>query len=148
MATNTKVRLNTKRLKVYTRQVQKVYQNAMNTVLDDLVRTSSESAPHDEGILEKSWSKSIGFEGNEPVGTVSYSVKKSSGKGNFNYALRMHEDESYNLGEKSLAKTGGTGMSGKTYKVGTGYLGDVLEGEKATYTKHIDKKIKKFSQDF
>jgi hypothetical protein len=145
---NTKVRLNTKRLKVYDSKVQKVYQRALNTVMDDLVRTSSESAPHDEGVLEKSWSKGIEYDKHEAVGVVSYSVKKSSGKGNYNYALRMHEDDSYNLGEKSLQKTGGTGMSGKTYKVGTGYLGDVLEGEKLAYTKYMDKKIKKFSKDF
>jgi hypothetical protein len=148
MASRTTVRVNNKRLKVYSTKVQKVYQNALNTVLDDLVRTSSQSAPHDEGVLEKSWSKGIEFEGKTPVGVVSYSVKKSSGKGNFNYALKMHEDETYDLGPKSLEKTGGTGMSGRTYKVGTGYLGDVLKGEINAYTKFIDKKIKKYSQDF
>lgn len=142
-----KVNINNNRFKAYSKQAQKVYQTALDDVLDDLARTSSESAPHDEGILEKSWSKSKEFSGNKPFGVISYTVKKAGGKGNFNYALKMHE-ETYNLGEGSQNKPGGTGMSGKTYPVGTGYLGDVAKGEQGTYTKHIGSAIKNFSKRF
>lgn len=123
------------------KQIERNALLGLQDVLDDLVRTSSQSAPHDEGVLEKSWTKQI----TNNVGTVSYSVKKKGGKdkkfGNFNYALKMHEDQ-YNLGEKSLQKAGGVGMSGKQYPVGTDYLGGVLKGEEATYIKHIEKMAK------
>lgn len=123
------------------KKIQQQAQLGLEDVIDDLVRTSSQSAPHDEGILEKSWTKTIV----DGVGTVSYAVKKKGGKdkkfGNFNYALKMHEG-GYNLGEKSQAKTGGTGMSGKTYPVGAGYLGGVAKGEEETYKAHIEKMVK------
>jgi hypothetical protein len=139
------------RFKAYSKHAQKLYMDALNDCLDDLVRTSSQSAPHDEGILEKSWSKSIEYESSNPVGVVTYSVKKRGGKGkkkgNFNYALKMHETK-YNLGEGSQAKTGGTGMSGKTYPVGAGYLGNVLKGEAETYEKYIKKQLKEGSRKF
>lgn len=141
------VKLNHNRFKSYTHKSQKVYQQALEDCIDDLVRTSSDSAPHDEGILEKSWSKEFKMNGFKPSGVVTYSVKKASGKGNFNYALKMHEEE-YNLGAGSLAKSGGTGMSGKQYKVGTGFLGDVLKGEKGAYSNHIEKELRKFSKKF
>lgn len=134
-------------VKVYSRKAQKIYQQALNDALDDLVRTSSQSAPHDEGILEKSWSKDLKFSGNRPFGVVSYTVKKSGGKGNFNYALKMHEG-GYELGPGSRNKPGGKGMSGKTYKVGPGYLGDVAKGERQAYSKHIEDKLVKFSRSF
>jgi hypothetical protein len=109
--------------------------------IDDVVRTSSQNAPHDEGILEKSWTKQV----KDLEGTVSYTVKKTGGSGakhgNFNYALKMHE-EHYNLGVGSERKTGGVGMSGKQYEVGTGYLGNVIKGEKEAYIKHIEEMVK------
>lgn len=142
------VKILNNKFKTYRRKSQKVYQQALEDCLDDLVRTSSQSAPHDEGILEKAWSKDIDKDDVTPSGVVSYSVKKSSGKGNFNYALKMHEDESYNLGEGSRKKSGGTGMSGKKYDVGTGYLGDVAKGEQKAYAEHIEKAMKKLSTKF
>jgi hypothetical protein len=125
----------------YRRKVERQAKLGLQDITDDLVRTSSQNAPHDEGILEKSWSKEI----NDLTANVSYTVKKKGGKdkkhGNFNYALKMHE-ETYNLGEGSRSKSGGTGMSGKTYSVGTGYLMNVVEGEEEVYRKHIEKMIK------
>lgn len=122
------------------RMIQQARQG-LEDCIDDVVRTSSQNAPHDEGILEKSWSKEI----NGDVGTVSYTAKKRGGSGgkhgNFNYALKMHE-EHYDLGAGSRAKRGGTGMSGKTYSVGTGYLSNVIKGEEETYKKHIERMVK------
>jgi Bacteriophage HK97-gp10, putative tail-component len=151
MAGTINVRLLQNRFKAYGKDARKAYRDALDDCLDDLVRTASQSAPHDEGILEKSWSKEVVMDGSSPVGVISFSVKKQGGndkkKGNFNYALKMHE-ERYNLGEKSQAKTGGTGMSGKTYPVGTGYLGDVLKGEAETYERHIENAIRNFSNRY
>lgn len=135
-----KFRFNNK-IKTTEKRMIKQAQLGLQDCIDDVVRVSSQNAPHDEGVLEKSWSKQI--KGN--VGTVSYTVKKKGGKdkkfGNFNYALKMHEG-SYTLGEKSLQKSGGVGMSGKQYEVGAGYLGNVIKGEKETYIKHIEEMVK------
>jgi hypothetical protein len=132
------VKINKNEFSAYGNKVKKAYNKALDESLDDLVRTASQSAPKDEGILEKAWTKSVVSRESNPVGTVSFTVKK----GKFNYALFMHEGV-YNLGAKSQAKSGGTGMSGKTYPVGAGFLGGVLKGEEATYRKHIINSIKK-----
>jgi hypothetical protein len=129
------------RLEATGKKMLKEAKLGLQDCLDDVVRTSSQNAPHDEGVLEKSWTKEI----KDTEGTVSYSVKKRGGKGskhgNFNYALKMHE-EHYNLGDGSKAKAGGVGMSGKQYTVGTGYLSQVIKGEKETYIKHIEDMVK------
>jgi hypothetical protein len=54
----------------------------------------------------------------------------------------MHEQQ-YNLGEKSLAKGGGTGMSGANYSVGSQFLTRPLHGEEETYKKYFAKQVKK-----
>jgi hypothetical protein len=136
------------KLKEYNKRVHEQALLGLQDCLDDLVRTSSQCAPHDEGILEKSWTKTIENKNSpKPVGVVTYSVKKKGGKdkkkGLFNYALKMHE-EHYKLGKKSQEKAsagGGVGMSGKQYPVGRNYLGGVLKGEEETYKQHIQKLV-------
>lgn len=140
-SSNINVTIRRNNFKEYSGKARKAYGDALDDCINDLVRTSSQSAPHDEGILEKSWSKNVNKTGDSPKGKVTYSVKKQSGKGNFNYALFMHESD-YKLGAGSQAKTGGTGMSGKTYPVGKDYLGGVLKGEKETYINHIADSLK------
>jgi len=52
-----KVEVNIKdleKIKGLEREVEKALQKAMEDCVDDLARTSSETAPHDKGILEKS----------------------------------------------------------------------------------------------
>jgi hypothetical protein len=117
---------------------KKALERGMNDIVDDLVRTSSETAPHYKGTLEKSWSRDVTWKGNRIEGEVTYSVKEDD----FNYALWTHEAD-YNLGEGSLAKPGGTGMSGTSYPVGNKYLTRPLEGEAKTYKAHIAKEIEK-----
>lgn len=119
--------------------VERASKDAMEDVLNDLVKASSGAAPHDEGTLEKSWSKEIAKDGDGYVGTVSYSVRGENG---YNYAIKMHEQQ-YKLGEKSLAKGGGTGMSGANYSVGSHFLMRPLYGEEATYQKYFAKQVKK-----
>lgn len=121
------------------KSVERASKNALEDVLNDLVKASSGATPHDEGTLEKSWAKEISKNGDEYVGTVSYSVRGENG---YNYAIKMHEQQ-YNLGEKSLAKGGGTGMSGANYQVGSHFLTRPLHGEEATYKKYFAKQVKK-----
>ncbi|CDQ21704.1 hypothetical protein [Halobacillus karajensis] len=147
MASNARVDIKTDRFKSYTAKSKKVYTNALNVCLNDLKRTASESAPHKKGTLEKSHNSSIEYEGANPVGKVTFSVRESSSSGNYNYALKMHEGD-YELGEGSKRKPGGTGMSGKTYDVGAGYLENPLKGEQETYQKFIQKELKSFSRKF
>lgn len=121
--------------------VGKIVEKALNECADDLIRTSSESAPHYKGVLEESSSKDVVVQTSKATATVTYSVKESNSNGDFNYALKMHEDD-YNLGEKSRAKQGGTGMSGKNYPVGKKYLTRPLYGEAETYKEHITKRLR------
>lgn len=123
-------------------KAEKVLEQAMNDCADDLVRVSSEIAPHDKGILEKSHAKEVKVVGAKMEATVSYAVKERNSKGNFNYALYMHEGI-YNLGEGSRRKPGTSGMSGKHYDVGNKFLERPLQGEKEAYRKHIEAEIKK-----
>jgi hypothetical protein len=143
-----RMRINTKLdlsgLKAIQKQVPNLVEQAMHDCVDDLVRTSSETAPHWKGDLEKSHAKDVRRIGDTRVeGTVEYAVKAKNG---YNYAIRMHEDTTYNLGEKSLQKGGGVGMSGKHYEVGHHFLTRPLEGEAQTYQNHIGEAVKKALQ--
>lgn len=124
-----------------TRAVKDATETGMNDCVDDLVRVSSQCAPHDKGILEKSWGRDVYWSGSKKiVGVVDYSVSEAASGKSFNYALWTHE-EVYNLGEGSRQKEPGVGMSGKTYEVGRKYLTRPLYGEADTYKQHIQKMI-------
>jgi len=113
---------------------------AVEDCVDDLVRVSSEIAPHDKGILDKSSAKEILVSDTEAKATVDYSVRETYSGGNYNYAIKMHEGD-YNLGPGSQAKPGAEGMSGRHYNVGNKYLERPLEGEKEAYTNHIKEEL-------
>ncbi|MCS0827386.1 hypothetical protein NX029_26080 [Cytobacillus firmus] len=130
-----RVSMNLSNLNRVKRDVKSAVEEAVHDVTDDLVRTSSETAPHWKGILEQSYGKSVTWRGNQCVGVVDYSVKEDG----FDYAVWIHEGE-YQLGEKSEEKAsagGGVGMSGKSYPVGNKFLTRPLYGEAETYRKHI-----------
>lgn len=141
MGVNVNVRILRDNRNIISRNASKGAKTAMNDVLDNLAKASSGSAPHDKGILDDSWTKEVGYENAKLFGRVSYNVLGHGADGDFNYAVAMHEGN-YNLGEGSRQKSGGKGMSGRTYPVGKHFLTGVLEGEKEAYTKHIEKGIK------
>ncbi|MZP28689.1 hypothetical protein GTO91_03015 [Heliobacterium undosum] len=118
------------------KEIQKQLSRAVHDCADDLVRTSSETAPHDKGVLEKSYAKEVTAVRSKVAAKVDYCVKE----GPFNYALWMHECR-YRLGSGSLAKPGGVGMSGKHYPVGTKFLTRPLEGETPAYKQHIEREL-------
>jgi hypothetical protein len=138
MASNLHIKILQDNRRLISKKASEGAKTAMKDVVDNLVKASSGSAPHDKGILEDSWSKEIGYNGNKLFGKVSYSVV---GEGGFNYAIAMHEGN-YNLGEGSRGKSGGKGMSGKTYPVGKHFLTGVAEGEAQAYSEHMEKGIK------
>ena len=119
---------------------------AVEDCVDDLVRVSSEIAPHDKGILERSSAKEILVSDTEAKAKVNYAVRETYSGGNFNYALKMHEGD-YNLGPGSRAKPGTEGMSGRHYNVGNKYLQRPLEGEKEAYTNHIKEALVRAIQE-
>lgn len=132
------VRIDKNLIQKVSTETKKAMRDAVKTVTLDLARTASETAPHLTGDLEDSYSVSFaGTNGFKAQGTVEFAVFK----GNFNYAIAMHE-WTYNLGEGSQAKAGGTGMSGTHYAVGRKYLTRVLEGEAEAYKNYIGEKIK------
>jgi hypothetical protein len=111
---------------------------SVKTIAQDLARTASETAPHLTGDLEDSYSIAYQLGGDKMSATVEFAVFK----GNFNYAIAMHE-WTYKLGKGSQAKGGGTGMSGTTYAVGRKFLTKVLEGESQAYADYISEQIRK-----
>lgn len=128
--------------KIISKRVSKASKKAMDDVVNNLVKASSGSAPQDKSILEDSWTKEVGYDSQYKLfGKVSYNVLEHGADGDYNYAVAMHEGN-YELGEGSLEKTGGKGMSGRTYPVGKHFLSGVAEGEEETYVKHIKKGIK------
>jgi hypothetical protein len=139
---NVKVSVDVRGITKAINEAKKAAELGMNDAIDDLTRVSSEIAPHDKGILEKSHAKEIRWKGDRIEGEVAYNVKESSSGGNYNYALRMHED-TYKLGEGSEQKPGAQGMSGKSYDVGNKYLTRPLDGESKAYRDHIADEIRK-----
>ncbi|WP_042360669.1 hypothetical protein [Geomicrobium sp. JCM 19055] len=130
------------RTKLVSNAVHKALGKSMDIVLDDVVRASSNATPFEYGTLSQSWAKgkSTGLRGGIS-GTVAYNVTEKGSGGRYNYAIRMHEDTSYSLGEASRARGGGTGMSGRTYEVGPKFLTRVLDGESQTYRNRFERDI-------
>ncbi|MFP3427061.1 hypothetical protein, partial [Pseudoalteromonas sp. SIMBA_162] len=140
-----RVKVNLKGISVTTKAVEDAVEEGIYDVTDDLIRTSSESAPHWKGILEQSYSREVVKSGTRTVATVDYTVKEQNSNGGFNYAYYMHEGD-YDLGEKSKEKAasgGGVGMSGRSYPVGQKFLTNVLDGEEETYIAYIQKLVDK-----
>lgn len=136
----TKVTVNLSKLQVKQKAVRDAVEEAIEIASEDFVRTSSEAAPKDKGVLEDSHSKSAAWQGSSYVAVVDYSVKEENGQNGFDYAQWIHEDQDYNLGPNSLEKAGAggaTGMSGKTYEVDRGFMSRVIEGESDTYQQVI-----------
>ncbi|UTV34875.1 hypothetical protein [Bacillus altitudinis] len=110
----------------------------------DLERVASETAPLDEGDLEMGGFHDVDIEGAKFKGWVGFEAwnDKPNRSYDFNYAIWIHE-QTYNLGERSRQKAGGSGLSGKRYSVGNKYLTRPLEGEAPTYRELIEQEIKK-----
>lgn len=141
-----RVRVNVRNAGKIKAAVRNSIEEAVNDVTDDLVRTSSETAPHLRGILEQSYGRSVGWQSKSCIGVVDYSVVEDNGQNGFDYALWIHEDTEYELGEKSLQKAaggGGVGMSGNSYPVGNKFLTRPLEGEAEAYRKHMQSAVDK-----
>ncbi|MDE1381196.1 hypothetical protein ACM5ME_17880 [Bacillus subtilis] len=124
--------------------VRKTAIDTMKNNMKDLERVASETTPLDEGDLEMGGFHDVDLEGHKIIGWVGFEAwaDASNRSYDFNYAIWIHE-ETYNLGKKSQQKTGGSGMSGKSYPVGNKYLTRPLEGEAPYYRKVIEQDIKK-----
>ncbi|MBA4542891.1 hypothetical protein H1164_08250 [Thermoactinomyces daqus] len=124
-----KVDIDVKNFGIAYELIDKETANRIRDIGDSLALTSSGAAPHDEGILEKSYKVEL----TKRSATVSFSAFNNG----CDYAVKMH-DGVYNLGPGSRAKPGGIGMSGKHYSVGPKYLSRPLEGEAETYAKYVN----------
>lgn len=136
--TNIKFKIEMKRnvTQAVIRNVASTATKAVRDISQDYARTVSETTPHKTGDLAGSYA--ISYTG----GLVTQGlVEFSAYKGGFNYAMSMHE-WTYKLGEGSLRKGGGTGMSGTTYPVGNKFMTRVLAGEQQSYTDYLQKQLK------
>lgn len=117
----------------------------MTNAMKDLERVASETAPLDEGDLELGGFHGVDKTGTGVQGWVGFEAfnKNPNAKKwkNFNYAIWIHE-KTYKLGPISKMKSGGKGLSGKTYPVQKKYLTRPHEGESPTYRLMIQKDLK------
>jgi len=117
----------------------------MTSAMKDLERVASETAPLDEGDLELGGFNGVDKTGKGVQGWVGFEAfnKNPNAKKwkNFNYAIWIHE-KTYKLGRISRMKSGGKGLSGKTYPVQKKYLTRPHEGEAPTYRLMIEKDLK------
>jgi hypothetical protein len=141
----TRVSINLKGLKTTRKEVRAAVEEAIEIIGEDFIRTSSEAAPKDKGVLEDSHSYSAAWQGDSYNAVIDYSVKEENGNHGFDYAEYIHESDYYNLGENSLQKAdggGATGMSGKTYEVDRRFMSRVIEGEQEAYTQVVEDLVK------
>lgn len=125
------------KIKLSDRRAMQAAQEAMNDVVDELVRIASEITPFDKGILSRSHTKRVNVRAGDIQAEVEFSVKE----GDFNYALWIHEGV-YNHGEGTMNRSGTTGWSGKRYYVGRKYLERPLKGEQQSFYQHFANKIR------
>ncbi len=130
------------------KKIEKAVFNAstktMKMAMKDLERVASETAPYEEGDLEMGGFHDVDVNGKEITGWVGFEAWNDSPNRSydFNYAIWIHE-ETYNLGDGSKQKGGGSGMSGASYPVGNKYLTRPHEGEAPTYRNKIEEEVKK-----
>jgi hypothetical protein len=132
------------------KKIEKKVQNAsvktMKKAMMDLERVASETAPLDEGDLEMGGFHDVDINnsGKEIMGWVGFEAwnDKPNRSYDFNYAIWIHE-KTYNLGERSKQKSGGQGLSGKSYSVGNKYLTRPHEGEAPVHREMLKQAIKK-----
>lgn len=114
------------------RKMAKNLQQAVTDVTLDIKRVSSASAPHKTGRLEKN-THSVQVEGKAIVGTVKFNAVNKG----FNYAVWTH-NATYNLGERSKAKSGGKSKYGSgSVPVGKGYLKNTVDNGRSGYREHL-----------
>lgn len=134
-----KVKVNRRKLGNAQAKLDKAAADGMNKIVTDLVRVSSEAAPFEEGDLERAGDKTVLSTTNSVIGVVGYEVYNKD----FEYALWIHEDGSYNLQEGSLTKADAKGLSGRTYPVDRKYMSRPLYGEADTYKKILEEEVEK-----
>lgn len=128
--------------KLYENNITTGVENAFRSVVLDVKRVSSQSAPHKTGFLENN-RHVFANRGGSLEAYVGFSARSKQG---FDYATWTHEKK-YNLGAGSKAKLGGKSKyGGGVVPVGTGYLRKTIEQNSAGYLEHIEKQLKKAMQ--
>lgn len=116
---------------------------AMQDIVLDLSNTAKGSAPHWKGRLEKGITHNLINQKTYLEGTVGVSVIEKG----FDYGQFRH-DKPFNLGEKSRAKSGGkSGISGKSFGVGDGFISYPMEANEKAYLEYIEEKFKRAVSD-
>ncbi|MGG5759170.1 hypothetical protein ACQ3VF_26050 [Bacillus toyonensis] len=130
------------------KKIEKAVFNAstktMKFAMKDLERVASETAPFEEGDLEMGGFHDVDINGKKIIGWVGFEAWNDAPNRSydFNYAIWIHE-ETYNLGDGSNQKGGGSGLSGASYPVNNKYLTRPHEGESPYYRDKIEEEVKK-----
>lgn len=124
----------------YLKNVQANMKMAAQDIKNDWQNTSRSMAPHKKGQLEK------GIIGKVSYRDLGFKIEMGAvarGSNGYDYAKKMH-NASYSLGKQSIAKGYGlSGISGKSFPVGNGYLSKPLEGNFSSYNAHLQKALDK-----
>ena len=131
----------------YDRELIKRNNAAMKTAIQDIVldlsNTAKGSAPHWKGRLEKGITHNVLASQTYMEGTVGVSVIEKG----FDYGQFRH-DKPFNLGEKSQRKSGGrSGISGKSFGVGDGFIKYPMAANENAYVNYIDEKFRRAVSD-
>lgn len=138
------VNIDLRGIKALQKEIPKSVKELVRDVGDSLAMTASGAAPHDEGILEKSYDVSTFAKGSIIASALVGFHATNKG---FDYSLMMHDGD-YNLGPGSRDKSGGYGLSGAIYSVGRKYLHRPLYGEEQTYSKYINDELVKVIESY
>lgn len=117
------------------RKNQLAVKQAVQDCTDDLKNVAIGSAPHWKGRLEKGITTTFLNSSSYVEGKVGVSVIEKG----YDYGQLRH-DHPFNLGEKSRKKQGGkSGISGKSFSVGNGFISSPAEANRSAYLNHIEK---------
>jgi hypothetical protein len=132
------VDLKTDKLKKLT---EKIAEEALNDISDDLSATASAASPVDKGILQGEYEVLRHKTGNEISREVIFSVEEAE----FNYAEFVHNTHPRGgIGEETRNKPPAqSGITKKSFPAGGFFLKGPLDQNRQDYVKYMDEKIKK-----
>lgn len=127
----------------YDQKAKSLLKKAAEDIALDYRAAARGSAPHNTGMLEKGITDKITSSSN----SITIEITASAVNRGYDYAEHMNSGN-YKLGVKSQAKAGGlSGISGKLFPVGKGYMTKPLTENSKAYCDYFAKALRSLSDD-
>lgn len=127
----------------YDQKAKSLLKKAAEDIALDYRAAARGSAPHNTGMLEKGITDKI----TTSDSAITIEITASSVNRGYDYAPHMN-DGNYKLGIKSQGKAGGlSGIAGKSFPVGKGYLTAPLTENSKAYCEYFAKALRSLSDD-